>query len=422
MAFTDLFVKTTLESVRSTMIGYATAAKLKITNWATGGTGQQILEVVVSLAYSFTAITAEMIRGFASLETSVDPGDFDPYNADNASREPAPGFLSNLGRNMHGTERTDATFATGSVTFTNAGPGARTIAPESLVFTQTGGSPPNPSPTYTNTADASIYTNPDGTVTVPAGTSVSLPIMAQVIGSVGSAPSGTITLTTTMIGCTATNVNSVVGTDRESADAYRARCRLAPARLSFGAPEDAYLYLATRNLDGTLLANSSGNDVGINRVQSTGNTGTGIVTVYYASAAGTAVAEDVTAANANIQTTLFAVSDCITFTGQSATTLSVHVAGTARLRSRPGVTKAAVAAGIVESLQNAFVEIPIGGVDTGLIYHVDLEAYAHAGYPGLYDVTVTTPVSNVTMTPGQVATLSSIAGDGVTGDWVITLV
>lgn len=405
------------------IIGYAQSAGLAITNWAVGGVGQQVLEAVEETVANTTQVIAYVVRSYASLDTATDPGDPDPYDAANVDRTPAAGGLSHLGENVYGTTRDGATFASGTFTFDNsAGLVPRTFGPGSLVFTWTAVSPPSPAPTYTNAPDATIYTNPDGTVTVNAGATLDIPITADEEGSGSSAPPSAITLTTSLTGVTGTNAKAVVGVDRETATAYRARCRLAPARTSLGAPPATLIYLATTNLDGTPLVNASGTNVDINRVYVSSDSSTGIVDVYFAAPSGAPTTEDVAATNANIQIDAYAVFDCMTYTGAAAVEVPITVQGTAKIKAGPGVVSATVRQAIVDALTAAFQEFPIGGEDqtlgAGVIYTRDLQAIAATAYPGLYAVSVTTPAgASTALAAGEVATYS-----GVIADWTLTIV
>jgi hypothetical protein len=425
--YDDAIAGSSLTQVRTFVLGYLQAAQLKITNWRLIGVGMQMFEAFVGASQAYVSSVSTIVRGFVSLETSSDPGDVDPFDPNNQNLPPAPGFLSALGKNWFGTEREEATFANGLARFTNAGPGARVISPGSLIWTWTAGSPPSPPPTYINVNDASIYL--DGTVTVPAGTSIDLPVRCEVLGSIGSAPANSLSLTTTLVGCTSTNPSAIVGNDREDRLTYIARCRQAPARLSFGGPSDAYEYLAVKKLDGSVLLNDAIPPVptSITRAQVTQDSATGIVNAYYASASGGAIAEDISAAERNTELA-FAVPDAITFTGYAATNVNIHVVGTAKIKSRIGLTAQAVAEGIVASLVKNGKTIPVAGVDqvanAGKVYTSDLEAFARAGYPGLYDVVVTTPAgASTSLLEGEVAVLQSDAGDGLgSGDWTVTVV
>lgn len=421
--WSDLLAPITVSGIRTMIIGYAQSAGLAITNWAVGGVGQQILEAVDQTVANTTQVISYVVRSYASLDTATDPGDPDPYDSANVDRTPAAGGLSHLGENNYGTTRRDESFATGTWTFDNsAGTVPRTFGPGSLVLTWTLVSPPSPAPTYTNTGDTTIYTNADGTVTVPAGSTLDIPIQADEAGTGSSAPAGGITLTTSLVNVTGTNAAAVVGSARESATAYRARCRQAPARTSLGAPPATIAYLATTNLDGTPLQNSNGDDVTINRVYVSDSSSTGIANAYFASPTGVPLPADVIAANENIQIDAYAVFDCVTYTGFACTAHAISVVGTCKIKAGAGVVSATVRQAIVDALTLAFSEFPIGGVDqvsgAGVIYTSDLQAIAATAYPGLYAVVVTTPAgASTALAEGEVATYA-----GTIADWTLTIV
>jgi hypothetical protein len=433
--FTDALQSQTVTQVRASFLGIMQAAGLKASNWRITSFIFQMSEAVVMALQQYTKIVPIVVRGYASLDTATDPGDPDPYDPTNEAMAPGPGFLTDLGKNTYFTDRIEATFASGTWTAVNGGTAARTFAPYGLVFTWTGGSPPSPAPTYTNTPDATVYTNPDGTCTLAAGASVTLPISAQTIGSASSAPAGTITLTTTLLGVTGTNAAAVTGTDREDAATFRTNCKRAPARLSLAGPDDAVKYYAAHTTTGAALYNTAvpPAPVGITRVQTAQNIATGTVTAYYAAANAAAIAADVAAANANITTQAFAVPGCMTFVGLPAIENTTTVKGTAKIRARGGVPSATLkrlaAEGICASLARYSATLPIGGLDqdpvthNGVLYADDLQAVAASGYAGIYDVHITNPAADQGFAVGNVIILASAAGDGAgSRDWTVTVV
>lgn len=415
--FDDLIQNETVSGIRSRIVTLAQEAQLAVTDWIQGGIGQQIIEVMTSSGFATSSIVSKAIRGFASLDTSVDPGDEDPFDSTNVTLEPGPGLLSNFGENTFGTPRIEDTFASGFVTFDNSlGLVARTFGPDSLVFTWTDNTPPTPAPTYRNSPDPLIYVNFDGTVTVLAGATLVIPVAAEEEGARSSCPALSLSLTTALVGVTATNDDAIVGQDREAAPDYRARCRQAPARVSLGGPQDAYRYFSRTNLDGTPLLNASGNPVATTRSYVSQDSATGIVQAFFAGPSGPSSGEDVDAANTNITTQVLAVPDAITYSGAAATGVSIHVVGTAKIKAAPGVTQTAVKQAIVDALSEAFADFPIGGFDqvagAGVIYTVDLQGIARGAFLGLYDVVVTTPAGATTpLALGEVATLNSVPGD-----------
>ena len=424
MSFLDLITPETTSEIRDKIRGYAISAGLKITNWRLGGVGQQLLEMNTAMTDAYVRMRAKITRGYVSLDTSVDPGDVDPYDPENETLDQTAGHLSAFGANTFDTVRIKKTFATGSVTFVNAGSIARTVAPYGLTFTWTVSPPPGTeAPTYRNVEDATIYTEPGGVITIPAGSSLDLPVQCDVAGNVGSCPSGSLSLTTSLIGCTATNDEPISGNDREDAETYRQRCRKAVSRLSLGGPADIYGYLANTQIDGTPLMNAASPpaQVGITRVQVSTDSATGIVTAYYAAASGAPIAEDVTAANLNIEVYSTAVGDTITFLGSGAVASVLSVAGTVKIKNRAGLDAATIKAAIVTALAEYWKTIPIGGHDnsgaSGLIYLNDIEGVVRSAYPGLYGVVLSTPVANTSLLTGRVSTL-----DSEVADWTITVV
>ncbi len=419
MSLLDLITPHSEETVRVGLKGFMTGAGLKVTNWRVGDIVQQMFEASIGIVRAFQSIVFQGIRGTASLDLATDPGDVDPYDANNVNLEPAVGFLSTKGSGDYGVERGAATFATGRILFTNAGPTARTISPDGLTFTWTAGTPPAPAPTYKNSPDASVYTDAGDTVTVDVGASVYLPVTCDVLGVIGSCPSSSLSLTTTLVGCTATNPEPISGSDRQDAEQYRVLCRAAQSRLSFAGPEEAYLYFATRNYDGTPLLNGTGGEVGITRVWLSPGSTTGIVTVYYATDAGAPVSGDVTAANANIELNSLMIGGCITFVGAGATESVVAVTGTASIKARSGLNLLTVREAIVTALAEAWPDFPIGGFDNdgsnGVIYESDVEAIAKGAYAGLYDVHCV--LTGSTIPTGTVPTLVSAEYN-----WAVTVV
>jgi hypothetical protein len=421
--FDDLQRPDTLAAVRSRIIAYAQTAQLAITDWIVGAIGQQTFESVAQTVANTTSGIAKIVRSYASLDTSTDPGDADPFDPENVNRTPAPGGLSHYGQNVYSTTRRESTFASGFVTFDNSlGAVPRTFRAEALTFTWTGGTPPVPPPTYKNAPDATIYTNPDGTVTVAAGATLDIPVSADVAGSGSTAPPAVLALTTSLVGVTATNAAAIIGQDRETAPTYRTRCRQAPSRTSLGGPADAYAYLASTKLNGDPLLNADGDVVNINRAQVTQDSSTGVVNAYFASPSGVPIPADVTAANANIQAEGFAVPDAITYTGAAASAVPIPITGTAKIVGGSGIVSATVRQAIVNAYVSAFPDFPVGGKDqvlgAGVIYTADLHGIAANAYPGLYAVVITAPAGAATaLALGQVATYA-----GTIADWTLTIV
>jgi len=451
MNFFDLLIAPpTLAEVRAKMIAYLQAAAYPITNWIVGGAAQQDLEATASTIYIYAQQSARTARGYSSIDNAYDPGDVDPLYPDNANLPPEPGYLSNVGANWYDTDREGATYATCVMTLTNPSVGGttQTFLPSGVTYTWTV-SPPPVAPTYRGVDQATydvvgggtITAAIDGTIVLPVGVAVYMPIVAEQAGSASNAPASTITLTTVLGLCSATNAASAIGRDREDRDAYIARCKLAPQRNSLGGPPGEIEYYATTNTDGSPLLNASGNPVNITKVYVSTNSGTGVVNAYYANEGGGAavLTEDVTAANENINLNTYVTPDVITFGplsstvgdvaiggpgGTKAEDVSIAVEGTYKYRKVAGVDPADIPARIVaaiEAFSQSPEDNPIGGkgqvLGAGFVYAADIQAAAatattaSGGTLGIYDVLVTVPASDTAIPLGSVGVITSSAGD-----------
>jgi hypothetical protein len=246
------------------------------------------------------------------------------------------------------------------------------------------------------------------------------------------------TVTTQSFGAlTCSNPTAAVGTDREDPELYRARCRIAASKLSPGGPGAAYRYAANTARDGSPLQRFDGSGVvGINRVYVSAESSTGKVTLYFADPDGPADQVDVSSANANITGIALGViadplgvlPDAVTPLpvatdpntggpgGAAAIAVTITIAGTAKIKARPGVTGSALIAlaqqAIADQLDlppnGTFPNIPIGGVDqvagAGVVYRSDLQDDIRDAADGMYAVNLTLPGFTVPIPEGFVAT------------------
>lgn len=409
-AFTDYLAPETLASIRAKMRGYLVAAGSSITDWILGGVGQQIEEATEQAIWNEATQVSSLVRGYASLDTSVDPGDPDPYDPANASRDPEPGFLSAKGEGDYGTPRVNKTFATGTVTFTNNSSPATavTFGVGTLTFTSSG----TGNPTYRNTAGSpyskvgggTITAAANGSLTVPWGVSVYLPVQAEVIGTGSNASAGQLSLTTVLAptGVSATNALSILGSDREAADLYREKCREAAALTSPNGPADAYRYLATTARDdGTYGNSATGTPLGVTRVYVSEASATGIATVYLATATGAPISGTVTTITGIIKTSpgVIAVPNTVTINVSGATNTTIAMQYTVKGKA---------------SL------IP-GGATAGTYYTPWLASTIYAVGQKVYNssnVYVCTVAGTSASSGGPTGTGTGITDGGVTWDYV----
>lgn len=416
------------------MKGYAEAAQLKISDWIPGAVGQQILEAVDQALYNTAAGVSALVRGYASLDTSTDPGDEDPYDATNVTLPAAPGFLSGKGAGDFGVARLDATFATGTITITNASGSAQSFAPGSLTFTRdTPFLGQTYAPTYRNAPDVSIYTNPDGTATVANGNTIDIHIVAEEQGIGSNADAGTVSLVTVLAtGATATNAAAILAASRESADPYRDRCRIARSLLSLQGPADAYRFIALgamKDDDGNIFffppgslttavgidslgtfqqfPNARGTTLGINRVYVRRDSSTGLVVAYFATASGDPGAQALTDLTALFDQVYW--PDCTTRSFNRAVEVTVNLVGTIKAKSGAGVTTSSIDAAATAAASAAFPTYDIGGFDqtagAGTLYKQELESMVNGSDSHIYLVTLGTPAGNTALAEGRVAKL-----------------
>ena len=451
VAFSDLMQSRTVAGLKTQLIALCQSAGLPVTSWVPGDPSERWLDLTPRMVFAVLAgITTQAVRGLF-LDLVTDPGDVGDLSAD---QTPRAGFLSALGEGWYGVTRRGQTYATTTVVLRNNGTSPATFSPYQLTFTTApSGSGPSGGgeaaksdggrPTYRNTSDGAIYTGIGGTLTLAPGASATIPIQAEQIGSYGTATANAIVCVTQTYGTLATTATSLaVGLDREDADDYRARCRLAASRLSPGGPAAAYVYAATTARDGSPLQRWDGSgSVGVTRSYIARNGSAGMVDVYLADADGPADTVDVESASANmlglslgvITDPLGVVPDCITlgpdatdYSGQFASTTpraapatahALTVTGTCRVRRIAGMSDAALIAAVKSAIETVampayFAGVPIGGYDqtagSGYVPTADFAGVAYAAYPGVHSVAITLPsVANTTMLLGEVPTLTS---------------
>ena len=428
-SFSDLYTRPTATQIKTAILDIADAAGLLVTSWILGDPSERWIEIVARGLDAFTStIQVQYVRSWF-LDLATDPGDPGDLSAD---QTPRPGWLSALGENWYGTIRRGQTLATGTLALTNVGGSAATFYPLSLTFQSDVAQSDGGYPTYRNSPDPSIYTNPDGSVTVAASATINIPIVAEQIGSYASAQPGHIVVVVTSGSgsFTCTNASPVLGTERETPDAYRARCRTAADQQSPGGPGNAYRRAATTAIDGSALQRWDGSGpVGTTRVYVSADSTLGYVFCFFADNDGPADAIDVASSNANITgipegvitDPIGVVPDCVTYQGAAATATTIALSGSCKIKARPGVTALDVKNAIVSALSAAFATFEIGGFDqvagAGVIYTVDLSGIVRDAFPGIYDVTITTPGTSTTaLAIGHVAVLSTVAAD-----WTVTV-
>jgi len=432
LTISDLWTRLTKSELKESLLDIAQASGLPVRDWVVGQPSERWLEVIPRvLDQVLGTVILQAVQGFF-LDQATDPGD----PGDPTQTEIKAGWLSELGRQWFSTERRGQIFATGTITVTNNNATTQYLAPGELVVQRSTVADDGAYPTYTSTADDTIYTGPGGTLELLPAASADIPVQADVIGTYSNASSAQITVlvTGTYGSLAVTNAAPALGEDREDAEDYRERCRRAPARTASGAPTASYEYAATTALDGTPLQRPDGTGVvSITKVfVDDAITEAGSVTVYCADGDGAALAADIDGAHANITgipdgvltEVMGVVPGSVDYATEPAVENTINVVGTMKIKTADagGLTALELQTIITDALAEYFRTFPIGGLDqlsgAGKLYTGDLVGIAKDARPGFYAPVITTPAgSSTNLALGEVAELDS---DPST-DWVVTI-
>jgi hypothetical protein len=375
----DLIVQETKAAIYSSALSVATTVGLPVTSWQAGDPTRSLYHVLSTTLYYLEQIAARYVAsGFLDLAAQIT----DSSGASDLT------WLKLTAYQKYGYTADDATYATCSVTLTNAaGGGPYTVDAQDLVFAKV------------TDADITYRNTSGGTLLVGPGTTLVVSVACETAGTDGSvAISGLELVTNLGTGVTGTNTTAAVGVDAESATSIVAGCRAKLEALSPNGAAGAYSYVA---LSATLTGASD-----ITRASVVDSSATGDVTVYVASSSGAASAPDVTLVETALAT--YATPQCVTLTVSSASAVAITITPTVYVYSTVGATESAVQAAVTTACQTLFASIPIGGDgDDGKVFRSRITSAIFAAYPGyVFDVTYVLPAGDTTLTASQVATVT----------------
>lgn len=369
IAIDDLVKVLTPEEVNESFLSILETLRMPARSWRTGGVARTILKTVATTYSNFTAIMSLVIKG-GFLETAT--GD----------------WLTLLAKYVYGVERRVSTFATGEVQFTNPGGGVYPWLADQVKVTWTAGKK-----SYVNTVP----------FTVLGGAIISVPYRAVEAGAASSVPPGGIAaIETSMPGVTVTNLTSIVGSDAETDDDLRQRCRDKLGSLAVTGPRGAYAYAAKSavRVDGT--------PVNVNRISVSPYSSTGTVDVYVASVSGAPVPADLDYIRESIEA--LARPDAVTVNVAAATPVALAKTITIWARRTAGVSAADLTSLAQGALSTMIETYPIGGIrkppsTQGYLYADNIAGTAKSAHPSIFDVDGIG--SDLAINPGQVATLAT---------------
>lgn len=354
------------DAIRATMVATLITLGIPADKWIKGGVASTLLTVFATVLHMFSVLLSQVLGG-GWLESA------------------SGNWLTLLGHYVYGVDRPEATFATGTLTLTNAGGGIYTyLAGQATFSDSTSGA------TYTNAAD----------FTLNANTSLTINIIATEAGAASSAAVGKVdALVTFMLSVTCSNPSDVVGQDAMLDEPYRALCFAALGARSVRGVRTAYAYaiqVATNAV--------SGAGVNVNRWLVTPNSHTGHVGVVVASPAGIVDANDLTGVGTSIEA--IARPDAITVDLTGATTVPYSKAITVWCEAAPGLVAQTVSDAVGESLLEYFEAFKIGGLSKGgpfALWATGLDGVVKSAYAGIFAVD---GLDDLVLTVGQVPTNS----------------
>lgn len=300
---------------------------------------------------------------------------------------------------VYGITKQHATFASGSVTLVNSGGGVYSLSADDLIFVNQSTGP----------AAGKVYRN-SGSVTLGAMSTITIPIVAVEAGTASNAnPNDISALSTTLLGVTCFNANSLVALDDESDPTLRVRCYEQLGALSPMGPWDAYAS-ALRN-----AVHADGSPLGVTRIR-INKAGDGYVYTYAATATGglTGTVGDLTSdlgiGDEAIQQ--FAVPLAVTAINAGATNTSIAVTYEVWMYNTSGKTPAEIEAAIATRLTAFMSTQPIGGNiiggAAGKVFQDAIRTTIQATFQEIFHCVVTAPASDVTLSLSQVPVLGTV--------------
>lgn len=357
LSVTSLFSVATAAELLSAGLDLATAVGLPVTSWRPGDPTRSLYKFLADSLATWELTASDYVKsGFLSTAT----GD----------------WLTVLALEVYGATRTEATYATSTLTLTNSGGGYYVMAAGDASFKAS-----STGKTYHSTSTFTLA----GT-----GTTATVTVEADEAGTDSAAGIDDIdTIVTTMLGVSVTSSTAAVAIDSQEDESLREQCRATLGALSPNGPPDAYEYVA-RNPDLTGTTE-------ITRASSTEDSSTGVVTVYVASASGTVSAPSVALAQAAID--IYATPLCITATVVSASTYTVPVYATVTANGLPA-NFATLATAAVNALTSS---IDIGGTLACSAYVAVLHDLAVSLGATRVSVVLTLPNATFSLLPSQIA-------------------
>jgi hypothetical protein len=300
----SLIVRQTAAEFYAAALELAEVVGLPVTTWRTGDPTRTMLRADADAFETLDAVQAELAKS-AFLETAE--GD----------------WLTLRAEDVFGVEREEASFATSTVTLSNAGGGLYELSPGGLIVK--------------NSTTGTTYTNQATITVLPGPSTLSVSVVAQEAGAGGSAGVNTIDtiVSPTLTGVTITASTAAVGADAQTDAGLREQCVATLGSLSPAGSADAYEYVARNS---TLTGIN-----GVSRASASGNNATGTVTVYVATTTAALDTPTVAAIQAAVDQWATPLAIAATVQSGSPSTINVNLTLTPARPEMQDVAEAAIA-------------------------------------------------------------------------------
>ena len=370
-----LIKKVSVEELKKTAFDALVALGFPVASWASVAVIRTLVVLFCRLLSPFTDAAA-LIASSGFLDYAIGAA------------------LTLLAKQVYNVDRRLATRATGEVTLTNAAGGSYTFAAYQARFLS-----PTTGKLYQNTAAFTL---------APLQVGLVVPIEALEAGMGSTAIAGSIVrVEPALIGVQCTNAAALIGSDEESEDALRARCRAKLGSLSANGPRSAYDFISqSYELNGGVV---------VTRSLTLADSPIGEVTHYIAGPTGSITAPDV----AKVQDAIarIAYPTTIDVTVLSATPIALDITATLYVYTSENLTAAEVQALALARLIDYVPTIPIGGHRAGTngVRVSALEGELKAAGTSetvrrgpIHAAEVTTPSADVAMSTAQVVVLGTV--------------
>lgn len=300
-------------------------------------------------------------------------------------------WLTLLARYRYGLERIEASFAEGEVTFANASASAYAIAANDMVVSATNG------------AEYRV----GAAFTIPAGGTVTVPVIAVESGAASSASAGNITSCVTPLpGVTVSNALQLGGLDDETDEELRARCQASTASLSPFGPRDSYRYWAQSS------KRADGSTIQVDKVRTVAD-GMGRIDIYVAAEAGLLVSDDLAVIDANIQRN--ATPQGVRAITQNATRYNISLTYTAAVYDTVNLSTDAIKSAIADSIYARMLRLPIGGDvlvegEAGHLYYDSIQTAISDALPQIFHTTLSVFSNGQPLAPSDFVVVTAVTG------------